>query len=62
MLYAARQDDETVQALIQASRQFAYSVKRLYATRFVADLRQTFTAEGRRWTIVEITAWRGVTC
>ena len=55
-LYAARQDDETVQALIQASGQLAYSAERLYATRFVEDLRtgQTFTAENRRWTVVEI--------
>lgn len=55
-LYAARQDDETVQALIQASGQLAYRAERLYATRYVEDLRtgQTFTAENRRWTVVEL--------
>ena len=55
-LYAARQDDETVQALIQASGQLAYSAERLYATRYVEDLRtgQMFTADNRRGTVVEI--------
>ena len=55
-LFAARQDSETVQALIQASGQLAYSAERLYLTRYVEDLRpgQSFTAEGRRWTVVEL--------
>lgn len=55
-LYAARQDDETVQSFIAASGQLAYSAERLYLTRYAADVRpaQTFRAENRLWTVSEI--------
>ena len=54
-LYAARQDAESLQALIQAAGQLAYSAERLYLTRRVdaVAVGQLFVAEGRRWTITE---------
>lgn len=55
-LYASRQDQETLDSLIAASGQLAYSAERLYLTRYEASLRsaQSFVAEGRRWSVNEI--------
>ena len=55
-LYATRQDDEAIEALVQSAGQEFYSAERMYLTRFAPDVRpgQTFTAEQRRWTITAI--------
>ena len=55
-LYASRQDADSVQSLIQAAGQLAYSAERLYLTRYEGTVQvgQIFRAEGRLFTLSEL--------